>query len=275
MNKAETNEPSAGRTEIIYEMDSRIAVITLNRPEHMNTISALMLEELAGCFVRANLDPEVRVVILTGKGKAFCAGLDLTAEAGGGDDALLRRGSVKTHLKIRNAPPINLFDMDKPVICAMNGSAAGYGLDTALGCDIRIMANNAKMSIAFVKRGIVPESGGTWLLPRMLGWAKAAELIFAGRTLGAAECLDLGLVSKVVSVENVMAEAKSLAMEIAENAPLAVQAAKRMMRIGLEESFPTHVQHVFLQLLPLIQTADFMEGIHSFLEKRKPVFKGC
>lgn len=273
MSKPEDKNMS-DNPEVLYETAGRIAVITLNRPERMNTISPAMLDELAACFVRANLDPEVRAVILTGKGRAFCAGLDLAAQAGGGEDALLKKDSVKTHLDLRNAPPTTLFEMDKPIICALNGSAAGYGLDTALGCDIRIMADNAKMSAAFVKRGIVPESGGTWFLPRMLGWAKAAELIFTGRTLSAGQCQELGLVSRVVPSDRVMAEATALAEEIAENAPLAVQAAKRMMKMGLEESFPTHVHHVFLQLLPLTRTDDFTEGVKSFLEKRKPDFKG-
>lgn len=109
--------------------------------------------------------------------------------------------------------------MDKPVICAMNGSAAGYGLDLALGCDIRIMSQEAKMAAAYVKRGIVPESGGTWFLPRLLGWSKAAEIIFTGRTLPADECLKLGLVSHVVPPEEVMPSALSLAQEIGANAP--------------------------------------------------------
>ncbi len=270
--KQETNV--ADNPEVLYEASSQIAVITLNRPDRMNTISATMLDALGACFVRANADPEVRVVVLTGKGRAFCAGLDLTAQSSGGDEALLNSERVVTHLDLRNAPPTTLFEMDKPTICAMNGSAAGYGLDTALGCDIRIMADNAKMSAAYVKRGIVPESGGTWFLPRMIGWSRAAEMIFTGRTLGARECLELGLISRIVPVDRVLEESLALAREIAANAPLAVQASKRMMRMGLEESFPTHVHHVFLQLLPLTRTADFVEGVMSFLEKRQPRFQG-
>jgi enoyl-CoA hydratase/carnithine racemase len=147
-------------------------------------------------------------------------------------------------------------------------------MDLAIGCDIRIMAADAKLAPAFVKRGVVPESGGTWLLPRMIGWAKAAELIFTGRTLSAAESLDLGLVNRVVPDAEVADMAQAMAREIAANAPLAVQAAKRMMRMGLDETFETHVQHVYLQLLPLFRSADFKEGMTSFLEKRAPHFTG-
>lgn len=260
--------------EVLYVRDEFTAIITLNRPEKMNTISASMLNELSQTLVKANADPEVRVVILTGKGRAFCAGLDLSAQAQGGDQALLDGQRVVTHLDLREAPPVVLFEMDKPVICAMNGSAAGYGLDLALGCDIRIMSREAKMAAAYVKRGIVPESGGTWFLPRLIGWSKAAEIIFTGRTLTADDCLTLGLASRVVPPEEVMPTALALAREIGENAPLAVQAAKRLMRMGWEEPFPIHVHHVFLQLLPLIRTEDFLEGVSSFMEKRPPNFKG-
>ena len=123
-------------------------------------------------------------------------------------------------------------------------------------------------------RGVLPESGGTWYLPRLLGWAKAAELIFTGRTLTAVQSLEIGLVNKVVPADEVMGAARELALEIAANAPLAIQAAKRMMRMAWNEPFNEHVHHVFLQLLPLMQTADMKEGIKAFLEKREPSFKG-
>jgi enoyl-CoA hydratase/carnithine racemase len=167
-----------------------------------------------------------------------------------------------------------LFNLGTPTICALNGSAAGYGMDTALGCDIRIMGESAKLAAAFTKRGIVPESGGTWLLPRLLGWSKAAEIIFTGRTLNAQESLALGLASRVVPDAEVAAEARKLALEIAANAPLAVQASKRLMRMGLSEGFDEHVHHVFLQLLPLLKSQDALEGMKAFMEKRAANFTG-
>lgn len=268
-------KPVAGleSPEVLYAVDSHIATITLNRPERMNTISGPMLDALTGHLIAADADPDVRCVILTGTGRAFCAGLDLS-EATGGGQGVGSGASSLTNLDLRETPPTVLFNMGTPTICALNGSAAGYGMDTALGCDIRIMADGAKMAAAFTKRGILPESGGTWFLPRLIGWSRAAELIFTGRTLSAAECLDMGLVSKVVPAEDLAAAARAVAEEIAANAPLAVQAAKRMMRMGLNETFNDHVHHVFLQLLPLLRSKDAAEGMRAFMEKRPAVFEG-
>ena len=266
---------SAETDEVLYAVSDHVAIITLNRPERMNTISRAMLGQLTERLLEADADRDVRVVVLTATGRAFCAGLDLTEvtrpSASGG---ITSGASNATDLDLRNTPPTVLFNMGKPTICALNGSAAGYGMDTALGCDIRLMASGAKMAAAFTKRGIVPESGGTWFLPRLIGWSKAAELIFTGRTLSADQCLEMGLVSSVVPEAELAGAARALALEIAANAPLAVQASKKMMRMGLGEGFNDHVHHVFLQLLPLMRSKDAAEGMRAFMEKRPANFQG-
>jgi len=258
--------------EVLYEVSEHVATITLNRPDRMNTISGPMLNQLTELLLKADRDRDVRCIILTGTGRAFCAGLDLRGATSGSTG--LAGASTSTDIDLRATPPTVLFNLGTPTICALNGSAAGYGMDTALGCDIRIMADGAKMAAAFTKRGIVPESGGTWLLPRLLGWSKAAEIIFTGRTLTAADCVELGLASKAVPEAEVAGVARAMALEIAANAPLAVQASKRLMRMGLSEGFDEHVHHVFLQLLPLLRTEDALEGMKAFMEKRAANFQG-
>jgi enoyl-CoA hydratase/carnithine racemase len=259
--------------DLLYEVSDSIATITLNRPDRLNAISAPMLSSFSRVLRDADADRAVRVIIITGAGRGFCAGLDLkdfSAGQGIGNGA----AGLPVMFDLANSPPVVLHTTDKPVICALNGPAAGYGMDMALGCDIRIASANAKLAAVFTKRGILPESGGSWLLPRLLGWAKAAEVAFRGRTLTAEESLEMGLVNIVVEPDQLMPVAREWAAEIAANAPLAVQATKRMMRLGLEETFEANVHHVYLQLLPLFRTEDFREGVKAFLEKRPAQFQG-
>ena len=269
---------STDPNEVLYEVADHVATLTLNAPERMNKISGVMLTQISELLLRADHDPDVRCIVLTGSGRAFCAGLDLQAQMAGPKGGLGNLGgsgeSFTGEFDLRSAPPVVLHNLDTPAICALNGGSAGYGLDLALGCDIRIAVDTAKLNPGFAKRGILPESGGTWLLPRMVGYAKAAEIAFTGRTLSAAEALELGLVNHVVTADEFGERTTALAGEIAANAPLAVRAIKRMMRAAETETFEQNVHHVFLQLLPLLRTSDFSEGVAAFMEKRDPEFHG-
>ncbi len=258
--------------ELLYDVADRIATITFNRPDRMNTITGSMLNLMCDLLLTADRDRDVRVIVLTGNGRAFCAGLDVKAQADG--TGMLSGDIGPQQIDLRYTPPTVLHALDTPTIAAINGGAAGYGLDIALGCDMRIAARSAKLALSFTKRGILPESGGTWLLPRMIGYAKAAELFFTGRTLDAAEAERLGLVSRVVDDADLLGEAMGLAAEISANAPLAVAAAKRMMRMAETETFEQNVNHVYLQLLPLLRSKDFTEAMRAYVEKRQPNFTG-
>lgn len=260
--------------ELLYEVNDSIGVITFNRPDRMNTITPKMLNALSERLLEADADANVRVIVLTGNGRAWCAGLDVAAavsgEGIGGDGAAGSTGEFN----LRDAPPVVLHKIDTPTIAALNGGAAGYGMDLALGCDIRIASETAKLSAAYTARGLVPESGGTWLLPRIVGWSKAAELLFTARTLKADEAQELGLVSQVVPADGLHDAAMNMAREIAANAPLAIRASKRLMRHAMTEGLEDHVQRQYLALLPLFGTKDFREGLASYIEKRPADFHG-
>lgn len=263
--------------DLLFEKRGHTAWITLNRPERMNAISMPMLEALGDALVEIDRDAEMRVIVLTGAGRGFCSGLDMKDAAAGrgiGGAGVTSPQGGAAHISTRDIPTVTLNRVDVPILCALNGPAAGYGLDLALGCDIRLMSDRAKLMPGFAKRGIVPESGGTWYLPRLVGWARACEIAFLADDIGPERALELGLVNKVVPHDQLESEVQRWADKIAANAPLGVKAMKRLFRHGLTEDFESHTHHVLMQLLLLFRSQDFQEGMRSFLEKREPKFSG-
>jgi enoyl-CoA hydratase/carnithine racemase len=260
---------NAHMPDILFERDGHVATITLNRPDRLNPISGEMLDGLAEQLVVYETDPEVRAIILTGAGRGFCSGLDLKRAAAAGGLGLGSAGAVR----IQDTPPLVMRRIDKPVLCALNGPAAGYGMDLALGCDLLIASDRAVFAPP-IRRGLLPESGGTWLLPRLIGWQKACEVALLGRKLDAAEIHRLGLANAVVPHDELMAEARRWAGEIAERAPLTIAATKRTMRFGLDSTFETNAHQVIAELMEITRTEDFREGMASFVEKREPKYQG-
>ena len=261
--------------EVIETTEGYVRWITLNRPHAMNAITGTMLEALNNAFKDADDDPNVRVVVITGAGRGFCSGLDLKQAAEGqgiGGAGLASAGA--RHYSTREICTVTLQRMDTPVIAAINGVAAGYGLDLALGCDMRLMSDKAILMPGFAKMGVVPESGGTWYLPRLLGWAKACEVALLGDTLNAQQSADYGLVNSVVEADQLQAEVGRWAGKIADNAPLAITEIKRLFRHGLTQDFESHSHHVLMSVLNLFKSNDFKEGVASFAEKRPPKFTG-
>ena len=261
--------------EVLIEDVGHVRWITLNRPEVMNSITGEMLAGLNDAFKAADDDPKVRVVVLTGAGRGFCAGLDLKQAGQGegiGGAGLASAGA--RHYSTREICTVTLQRMDTPVIAAINGVAAGYGLDLALGCDMRLMSDKAILMPGFAKMGVVPEGGGTWSLPRLLGWAKACEVAMLGDTLNAEQSRDYGLVNAIAPAAELTQMATDWSNKISNNAPLAIAELKRLFRHGLTQDFESHSHHVLMSVLNLFRSDDFKEGVRSFAEKRPPDFSG-
>ncbi len=258
---------------LLYEVKDAVATLTLNRPERLNALGDTLREDLHAAVLRASQDGDVRAVVLTGAGKAFCAGGDVKAmnEA---KEGRAERPLAEKVAPLRDRVLLALRDAPKPVIAAVNGAAAGAGMNLALGCDIRLASTAAKFTQAFVKRGLHPDWGGTYFLPRLVGMAKACELVFTGDVIDAQEALRLGLVNAVYPPEELMRATYELAQKLAAGPPVAIRLAKRALyhseaadlRAALE--FETFAQNV------CFETEDAREGIRAFVEKRAPLFRG-
>jgi enoyl-CoA hydratase/carnithine racemase len=256
-------------SDVLTERVDHVLVVTFNRPERMNSIGGNTVGMLSDIFLEAEHDSGVRAIVLTGAGRAFCSGLDLKDVSSGSTNVTNTGGGFK----INETPPFVMRRMDTPILCALNGPAAGYGMDMALGCDFILASDRAKF-VPPVRRGVIPESGGTWLLPRLVGWHKACEITLLARTLEAPDIERLGLANRVVPHEELMNEAMTWATELAANAPLAMAAAKRSMRLGLDSSFEANSNAVMAELLQLFQSDDFRESLTAFMEKRPAKFQG-
>jgi enoyl-CoA hydratase/carnithine racemase len=259
-------------SDVTLTRDGHVATITLDRPDRLNAISVPMLVDLGRLLVECDGDREVRVIVLTGAGRGFCSGLDLQ-DVAAGTGIGSSGGGGGGNLRVDDSPPFVLRRMDTPVVCALNGPAAGYGMDLALGCDLVIASDTASFTPP-VKRGVIPESGGTWLLPRLVGWQKACEITLLARKLDSSEMLRLGLVNVVVPHDDFEKTVAEWVAELASQPPLAVAAAKRTMRLGLDSPFEANAHHVLAELMGLFRSKDFGEAVSAFLEKRDPTYEG-
>jgi 2-(1,2-epoxy-1,2-dihydrophenyl)acetyl-CoA isomerase len=257
---------------VLHEIDGGIATITLNRPDRLNALYGTMREEIVDALARSTADPAVRAVIVTGAGRGFCAGGDIGYMAGlieKGDEtafrALVAAGAAVVR-EVRASP--------KPVVAAVNGAAAGGGMNLALACDLRIAASEAVFSQAFVKIGMHPDWGGMFLLPRLVGSARALELMLTGRAVKADEALAMGIVNRVVPGAELMAETRRLAEALAAGPPLAMAAIKRNVYRSLDLGLDAVLEQEIEAQIELFRSADALEGMSAFQEKRKAMFRG-
>lgn len=262
-------------SQIIYAVSDRVATITLNRPEQLNAFTGLMMRELIDAFDRVDADDDVRVVVVTGAGRGFCAGADLS----GGGETFSRGGSDEmTDVGVPRdgggMVSLRIFECTKPVIGAINGAAVGVGVTMTLPMDIRLAAEGARFGFVFARRGIVPEACSSWFLPRLVGISQAAEWCYTGRVFPAGEALAGGLVRSVHSADDLLPAAYAIAAEIADNtAPVSIALTRQMLWRMLGAAHPMEAHKVDSRgILERGRSADATEGVVSFLEKRAPEF---
>jgi enoyl-CoA hydratase/carnithine racemase len=250
----------------------RILTLTLSRPERLNALSAEMMHELLAVLDEVDANDEIRVLIVTGAGRGFCAGADL----GGGAETFDHRGEerVEAHRDGGGLIALRLFDCRKPVIAAVNGPAVGVGVTMTLPMDVRLASDRARFGFVFARRGIVPEACSSWFLPRVVGISRAMEWVATGRVFPASEALDGGLVSRVVPHEELLPTARALAKEIAENTSgVSVCLARQMLWKMLGADHPMEAHKLDSRAIYAMGSSpDGHEGVASFLEKRPPAF---
>jgi len=257
---------------VLYSKGDGIGTITLNRPDSLNALGGAMRQEILAALETAVADNEVRVIVITGAGKAFCAGGDVKEFVSGTSrsESDLPLDQVATRDKV----VLLIQATGKPVIGAINGVAAGGGCNLALACDMRIASERARFAEVFVRRGIHTDWGGIWLLPRLVGYAKAAELIFSGEVIDAQEALRIGLVNKVVPHDDLPAATREFALKFVKNAPIPIALAKKGLQQYMKMDLAQALDHERMAQEICRKTEDRVEGMKSFVEKREPVFKG-
>jgi enoyl-CoA hydratase/carnithine racemase len=262
--------------QILYETRDNILTLTLNRPDRLNAFNATMRAELIDAFDRANADDEIRAIIVTGAGRAFCAGADLGAGGQAFDyDKREDRLDRETRRDGGGRLTLKIFESIKPVIAAINGPAVGVGVTMTLAMDIRIAAHNAKFGFVFSRRGILPEACSTWFLPRIVGISKALEWVISGRVFSAEEASRYGLVQSLYAPTDLCAAADTIAREIAENTScISVALSRQMLWRMLGADHPMEAHKIESRgVYATGKSEDAREGVESFLEKRAPQFK--
>ena len=258
--------------QILYEAGEGVLTITLHRPEKLNAFTPTMMRELIDAFDRADADDGVRAVIVTGAGRAFCAGADLSG--GGGTFDNTARDTLETHRDGGGLVALRIFESKKPVIAAINGPAVGVGITMTLPMDVRLASTEARMGFVFARRGIVPEACSSWFLPRVVGISRAAEWVYTGRIFSAEEALAGGLVSRIVPPADLLATARGLAREIADNtSAVSVALSRQLLWRMLGADHPMEAHQVDSRAIYWMgSSADAREGVAAFLEKRPARF---
>jgi 2-(1,2-epoxy-1,2-dihydrophenyl)acetyl-CoA isomerase len=259
--------------DVILEKEDGVAILTLNRPDKLNALNARIMAEIASAVTEVDEDDDMKVLIITGAGRGFCSGADLTPSTSGERVMPGRRLLLEPLTGLGRIARV-IASTDKPTIAAVNGVAAGAGFSIAVACDIRIASENARFSAIFVRRALVPDTGITYFLPRIVGISKAVELCITGDMIDAKEAERIGLVSKVVPHDDLMKEAKEFATKIAKGPSVAIELAKRSVYKGLENDLATSLAYETWAYNVVLQTEDVQEGRRSFVEKREPVFRG-